>query len=378
MTSSPRAPQVVIAITLAKPGGATTFVLGLAESLHTQGIPVTVLAGEGEWLFEQCAKKQIPCLLIPSLGRELSPWNDLRSLYQLASLLKKLQPTALHLNSSKMGVLGSLAGRLACVPRIIYCIGGWSFLEAVSQHKKALYIWAERISSCLKDHIVCVHPGDAELARVHHIRGREETLVIPNGVDVCSLDESRLSRTAARTALGFSQDEYLFGTLGNFYPAKDLPRYMEACAIVHREHPTARFVLIGDGQERGAIESARSRYGLDRAVVLLGSIDQASRYLSAFDSFVFPSAKEGMAFALLEAMAARLPCIVTDVGANRWVLGEDAWIVPPQNPQALASAMKEAFLSPEEAIKKGLRARETVENRFPLQQTFAAHIALLT
>lgn len=378
MTSSPHPSHVVLAITLAKPGGATSFVFGLASSLQTQGIPVTVLAGEGDWLFERCAEKQIPCLRIPSLGRELSLWRDLRSLRELTSLLKKLQPTALHLNSSKMGVLGSLAGRLAYVPRIIYCIGGWSFLEAVSQQKKALYIWAERISSHLKDHIVCVHPGDAELARLHQIRGREETLVIPNGVDLQAFDKTILSKEAARTALGLSQEEYLFGTLGNFYPAKDLPRYMEACALVHREHPNARFVLIGDGQERDAIKSARSRYGLDEAVKLLGSIDQASRYLSAFDSFVFPSAKEGMAFALLEAMAARLPCIVTDVGANRWALGEDAWIVPPQNPQALAAAMSEALTHPEDAIKKGLRVRETVENRFPLQQTFTAHINLLT
>lgn len=369
--------HVVIAITLAKPGGATSFAASLATFLHGQGKRVTVLAGEGEWLFQECKKIGISCLRVTSLGREIHPWHDLRSLWQLVHLLRALKPDVLQLNSSKMGVLGSLAGRLARVPRIVYCIGGWSFLESLPERTKAFYIWAERFSGPWKDRIICLHPGDAEEAAKHRIKSREPLQVIPNGIPIALLDHRRLSREEARAALGLPRDGYLYGTIGNFYPAKDLPRYLEACALVHREHPGTRFALIGDGQERSLIESARDRLDLREIVYLLGSREEASRYLLAFDSFVLPSTKEGMAFALLEAMAAGLPCITTDVGANRWVLGETGWIVPPQNPIALARAMSDAYKQRLRATEKGLRARKTVETRFPIEETLRAHEAAL-
>lgn len=375
MNSSPS--QAVIAITLAKPGGATSFAFTLARSLHMEGTSVTILAGEGTWLFEQCMKEQIPCLRIPSLGREIAPWRDLKSLIELIGLLRKLKPQALHLNSSKMGVLGSLAGRFARIPRIVYCIGGWSFLESLPEHKRRFYIWAERVSARWKDLIICVHPGDAEIANNYGIRGHEDTVIIPNGVDLADLDRHRYSREEAREFLGLPRDGYVFGTIGNFYPAKDLPRYLEACALVIKSHPNTYFALIGDGQERPLIEAAITSLGLETCVHLLGSRENASRYLLAFDSFVFPSAKEGMAFALLEAMAASLPCIVTDVGANRWVLGDAGWIVPAKSPTALAKAMIDAYKDRRLAIEKGLRARKVVETHFPLSQTLTKHRELL-
>jgi glycosyltransferase involved in cell wall biosynthesis len=376
-SSAPRIAPVVIAITLAKPGGATSFVLGLARFLKQQGRSVTVLAGEGDWLFVECAKSQIPCLRIPSLGRALSPLRDLKSLVELTRLLRRLRPEALHLNSSKMGVLGGLAGRLARIPRIIYCIGGWSFLESLPEHTRRFYTWAERISAPFKDVIVCVHPGDAEEATRLNIRGREETRVIPNGVDLSTLDQHRLSREEARQLLGLPRDGYIFGTIGNFYPAKDLPRYLEACALVRKQLPNVHFAFIGDGPERPTIEIARKTHALEDVVHLLGSREEASRYLLAFDSFVFPSAKEGMAFALLEAMAAALPCIVTDVGANRWMIGTTGWIVPAKDPSRLAEAMKGVYSNRLQATEQGLQGRGEVETRFPVTETLTAHDRLL-
>ncbi len=369
--------SVVIAITLAKPGGATFFAFSLAEWLKKQGIQVTMLAGEGDWLFQKCHESGITCLHIPSLGREISPYKDLKSLIELIRLLRKLKPSALHLNSSKMGVIGSLAGRITRITRIVYCIGGWSFLESLSARKRQLYIWAERISGRWKDQIVCVYPGDAKEAQRHHIKGREETIVIPNGVDLQLLDRHRLSREEARAELSLPRDGYIFGTIGNFYPAKDLPRYLEACAMVRKTCPNVHFALIGDGPERTLIEDARKHHHLEDVVHLLGAREAASRYLLAFDSFVFPSSKEGMAFALLEAMTAGLPCIVTDVGANRWMLEDARWIVPAKDPVRLAEAMQNAYHDRRRATEQGVRSRKLVETRFPVTQTYASHENLL-
>lgn len=369
--------HVVIAVTLAKPGGAQVFVLQLATFLKNQGHRVTVIAGDGDWLFTQCVEASISFQRVNALGREIQPVRDLRALLELYRIIRELHPDAIHLNSSKMGVLGSIAATLSLVPRIVYCIAGWSFLESLSSWKKKVYIFAERYSAGYKDVIVCLHAGDKEVASRLKIRGHEDTQIIPNGIDLPELDRARHTRKIARHLLGLHADRFVFGTIGHFYPAKDLPRYLEACAIVHERLPEALFVLIGDGQERDAIVAARTRLALSDHVLLLGTREQAARELTAFDVFVLPSVKEGMPFTLLEAMAASLPCVMTDVGANRWVLGSTNWVVPPQSATALAEAMIEVALDRTRAITQGRAARSEVENRFPLRQTLEAHKKLL-
>jgi glycosyltransferase involved in cell wall biosynthesis len=131
--------KFAICITRAVPGGATVFVFDLARFLKRAGHDVHVLAGDGEWLVEKCADEQIPFHRLNWMQRELNPYKDTRALFELTTKLKELKPDAIHLNSSKMGVLGSLAGYFAGVKNIVYCIGGWAFLEPMSKTKRADY-----------------------------------------------------------------------------------------------------------------------------------------------------------------------------------------------------------------------------------------------
>lgn len=370
-------PKIVLGITLAKPGGATSFVFGFGRWLKQHGYNPTILAGEGDWLFEQCKQEGIECIRVPALEREIS-WKDLPAFFQLWHLFRKLKPDVVHLNSTKMGAAGSIAARCAHVPRIIYCIGGWVFLEDLSETKKRIYTLIERWSAPFKDTIICLHQKDVEAAHVRHIKPQQEILTIANGIDLPHIDSHLKTREDARQLLGLPKTGYIFGTIGHFYPAKDLPRYISSCAHVHAQHPDALFVLVGDGMERPIIEQKIREHHLEKHVLLLGSQERAWQYLRAFDAFVLPSTKEGMPFTLLEAMAASLPCIVTDVGANKWMLEEDGgWVVPPKSPNELANAMMEALQNPQRARARGVRAREIVEQRFPLEKTYQAHLATI-
>ncbi len=368
-------PHLVVAITQAVPGGATSFVFDYAFWLKQKGFRVTVLAGEGQWLFERCQTVGIPCLRVPFMQREIRPWLDIPAIFSLAHLLRELKPDVIHLNSSKMGVIGSLSAKLARVPRVVYCIGGWAFLESISTWKKWVYTIAERWTAGLKDQIICLHPGDTQAAKQRGIHPREAITIIPNGVDLPALDRTRLSRAEARQILGISQDRFVFGTIANFYPTKGLPAYLQASAPIVTTSPSASLVLIGDGLERPSIEQAIQTNGLASQTLLAGSQEQAHRFLSAFDVFVLPSNKEGMPFSTLEAMAARLPCIVTDVGAHRWMLeGTGSWIVPPQNKEALQQALREALKQRGQLVDIGQANRNVIEQRFPLETTFKAHL----
>ena len=385
--------RIVLAITLAEQGGVTSFVYNFAKWLKQADYEVTILAGEGQWLFDRCAEAQIPLIRVPSLKRAISPYYDLKAFFELRRLFKTLKPDAIHLNSTKMGALGSLAirfayfdpGRLlrdACcvmrIPRVAYRIGGWIFLEPLPAWQKTLYRWIEKFTARFKDVIICVHPGDKLLAEQVGIKPRQGIVSIPNGIDFSAFSQNLLARDQARQTLGLDPGATVFGTIANFYPAKDLPHYLEACALVAKEKPEAYFVIIGDGSERLQIERRRTELGLTDRVILAGSIDNAPRLLNAFNAFVLPSVKEGMSWSLLEAMAAGLPCVATDVGANKWMLGEAGWIVPAHDPAALSKAMLSAVKNPGEAQIRGLRLAERVQRDFPLEKTYRSNAAALS
>jgi len=367
-------PHIVLAITLAVPGGTTSFVFQYAFWLKQKGFNVTVLAGEGTWLFDRCEEVEIRCLSVPFLQREIRPWLDLPALFSLTQLLRTLKPDVIHLNSSKMGVLGSIAARLAHVPRVIYFIGGWAFLESIASWKKSIYLHAERWTARFKDRIVCLHPADKAIAEAQQIKPRQGITVIPNGVDLPFLDRTRLSRAEARQILGIPQDRFIFGTIANFFSTKNLPAYIKTAAPVIQASPAAGIVIIGEGVERPLIEQAIQETNLGDQILLTGTQEQAHRFLSAFDVFVLPSTKEGMPFSTLEAMAARLPCLVTDVGAHRWMLeGTGSWIVPKEQPLALQKALQETLEKRGRLVDVGQANRLVIERRFPLETTFETH-----
>ncbi len=369
-------PHIVVAITQAVPGGTTSLVFDYAFWLKQKGFRVTILAGEGEWLFERCQEAELPCLRVPFMQREIRPWLDLPAIFSLAKLLKELKPDVIHLNSSKMGVIGSLSARLAGIPRVVYCIGGWAFLESIASWKKWVYAVAERFTAGLKDQIICLHPADKQAAEARHIHPREGITIVPNGIDLPSLDRARLSRAEARQTLNLSQDRFVFGTIANFYATKNLPAYIRSVASLLRNFPSATLVLIGEGAERLQIEQAIREQALESQVILTGAQPDAHRLLSAFDVFVLPSTKEGMPFSTLEAMAARLPCIVTDVGAHAWMLQQTgSWIVPCGDTSALQNAMQEAMQQRGRLVDIGEANRTTVEQRFPRERTFEAQLA---
>ncbi len=370
--------RIVIGITLAEPGGATSFVFGFARWLKEQGHDVTILAGDGGWLFHRCHEAQIPIVQIPHLGRLIRPTRDLKAYFEIRKALKELKPDAVHFNSTKMGVLGSLAARRLSIQRIVYRIGGWAFLEPLFPPFVWFYALVEILRARDKDIIVCVHGGDEAIAKRVGIRPTKKIITIPNGVDLRYIDQNLHPRDYARHALSLDDTSFVFGTVAHFYPAKDLPRYMEACALVHKERPNAHFVLVGDGREHNRIRRKRYELGIEHAVLMAGSHENAVSLMRAFDAFVLPSAKEGMPRSLLEAMAIGLPCVTTDVGANRWMMEDAGWLVPKQSPHELADAMLYVIDHPEEAKERGAKARKIVEQRFPLDRNYSENARALT
>lgn len=365
-------PRILFLLTTSDWGGVQFFVHATAVEAKRRGYAVMVAAGGSGELGPRCEASGIRFARLLTMRRDISPFHDLAALHEVRRIIRDFKPDAVHLNSSKMGVLGSVAAELERVPRVVYRIGGWSFLERISPMKQWMYRMAEKWSASKKDIIVTVHPGDEGVARREAIVPRGRLVTIPNGIDLARFDRELLTRDDARRALGLAPSDVVVGTLANYYPPKALPAYLETIAAL-----PFRVVIIGDGPERDAIRQKHRELNLGERVMLAGRRDDASTLLKAFDLFVLPSSKEGMPWALLEAMAARLPCIATDVGACRWMLEPDAGvIVPPDDPKALRDAIAAHASDAETRNRLGEAARRAVESRFRWETTLEKTLEL--
>lgn len=370
--------RIALAVTLAEIGGVQVFLLEFAQYLKKMGHEVTILAGSGTWLSEQAKTHGIDFIRLNRMRRDISPIQDILAIHELVQLFRQHNFDAVHLNSTKMGVLGSISGRIAKINRVVYRIGGWVFLENLPSWKRQIYIHAERFTARFKDTIICVNPSDEIEAAKQSIKPKNKVITVPNGIDFTRFEANLLSKTEARNKLGVKQDGIVIGSVSNFYAPKNIPAYIDTIRDVIDKTPALHFVLIGDGPERKLIEQKITDLNLTESITLAGERNNASSLLRAFDIFTLPSTKEGMSWALLEAMAASLPCIATDVGAAKWMINDDAGIIiPPSDTQALRDAILELASNESKRIQLGQNAKEAVQNRFPLEKTLSGNASAL-
>ena len=125
-------------------------------------------------------------------------------------------------------------------------------------------------------------------------------------------------------------------------------------------------LIIGDGEDRSRLEKQIADAKLQDHVSLAGFISHANQYLKALDVFVLPSLKEGLPYVIMEAMAAGLPVIATNVGGMPDMIadGDVGILVPPKDSQALAKAIETLAANPEKRMALGMRAQETIKTKF--------------
>lgn len=385
-----RANRVLLLITQADWGGAQSFLLHFAQDLQKQGREVLLAAGcagsssqqAGDELLTYAKQANIPTHKLNYMRRDIDPINDLRSIGEIRDLINEWRPDAIHLNSSKMGVLGSIAARHASwKSRVVYRIGGWSFLEPMASWKQWIYRAAERRTAKLKDVIITVHPNDEAMARKLGIIPRKQLVTVANGLDVPSFVCKLKTHHDARQALGIPEHAFVFGTIAGMYSTKGLLPYLDVLANAIREDKNAYGVIIGDGPEESALREKHHMLDVRDRILLPGYLEAPSLY-AAFDAFVLPSRKEGMPWTVLEAMAAGVPVIATDVGACRWMLtsgdhGDAGLIVPSQDPVALLDAMHKLRTDRELHAALARAGRIQTAQRFSWEKTFEGNCRAL-
>lgn len=339
-------------------GGVQKYIYDLSTRLDKNTFSINVACGKEppEELSKKLETKGIDTKKLSYLVRKINPIYDFLALIEIYKLIKKIKPDIIHLNSSKAGILGSIAGRLAKIPKIIYTAHGWVFNEPLPFWKKYGYLFAERITAPFKTKIICVSEFDRATALKNHIAPEKKLITIQNGIDINNLHfyDRETARNLLSKAIsykftpsgnevspsGLEANKPVIGTIANLYKTKGLDYLLKAAAKL----PDKTFIIIGQGAEKKNLENIMKNNNINN-VILAGSLKNAYKYLKAFDIFVLPSVKEGFPYTILEALASGIPIIATKVGALPEIL-PGANLIEPKNTQALISSLKNTPLVP--------------------------------
>jgi len=354
--------------------GVQKVTLDEFTSLPRETYLLSLICKEAGPLSERADSIGVDCHFVPNLVRPISPKADLRALRQLIRLLRFLRPHLLHTHSSKTGILGRIAGRVASVPVVVHTVHGFAFPFGQSRLARAIYYAIEYFGCHLCDALVVVNAADRRIA-VEKLNMRPEKVhLIPNGIDPFAL--GRLSQEPRQTLrrdlfADACDDVVCIGMVGRLWRQKNPECLVRAAIELHqRGCRNFRVILVGDGDLRGSLEVLIDQNGVGGIVRLLGWREDVPRLLGALDIFVLPSRWEGMPLAIIEAMAAGLPVVASDIPGNRDLVSEgiDGILFCADDHVGLADRLHELITDPSRAMAMGSAAQSKAIREYSLER----------
>jgi glycosyltransferase involved in cell wall biosynthesis len=275
-----------------------------------------------------------------------------------------------HTHTAKAGVLGRVAARLAGVPVVVHTYHGHVLHGYYTPLRSWLLRRAERVLGALSDRLVTVSEQVKRDLVSYRVASPEKIAVIPLGLDLEPFLESAGYRRKLRRELGMSNGELLVGIVGRIFPIKNHRLFLEAAAQVAAELETARFLVVGDGVLRPAMEEYARTLGLGDRVIFTGWRRDLPLIYPDLDVLVVCSDNEGTPVSAIEAMAAGCPVVATRVGGLPDLIaeGETGCLVPPRDPAALAAGILRLLRDREMARRLGEAARASVAERFTVER----------
>lgn len=291
--------------------------------------------------------------------------------WRLVRLLRRERPDIVQTWMYHGDLIGGVAARVAGIRRIIWGIRTTDITKGGSRVTRGLRWVCARLSRHVPTRIVCA--AEASL-NIHAALGydRARMMVIPNGVALERMTASAESVAALRTEWHLSTDDRVVGMVGRFNPVKGQQDFVAAADQIAMRCPRARFVMVGMGCDAQNPQLAAwiAQTGAADRFVLAGKRSDVPQCLAAMEVFVMPSRTEGFPNVLAEAMAMARPCVATDVGDARAVLGDCGQVVPAEVPEALADAVLAILDADDDARAAfGCSSRHRVETEYTMARS---------
>ena len=281
--------------------------------------------------------------------------------FKLAKYLRKSKSKILHLHNPTALFYGTLAGKIAGTPCIIYTEHGRDFS---SSFKVRI---ANRILCRMVDKIVVVAECGKRYLVEHEGVNEKKIVKIYNGIDSKKFG-IRQEVTLIRRELGITDDQSVIGIVARLDPIKNHACLIKAMKTVAARLPRTVLLIIGDGSLRSELEGLTVNLGLQDHIKFLGARSDIPELLSMLDVFVLSSFSEGLSLTLIEACAAAKPIVATDVGGNAEIIKHQSngLLVPSDQPGVMARAILEILNDKEKARLMGEVGKKKFEEEFTL------------
>lgn len=344
--------RILYLITRSDLGGAQVHLLDLLRRLPATIHPF-VGVGQDGYFAEAIRNWGIPCRVVPQLVQPIAPVTDLQALFGLVKLVQEVKPDLVHAHTSKAGILGRLAARVAGVPSV-FTAHTWCFADGTSWKWKVAGVPGERLAARCCSAIINVSHANRNLALRYRIPDPRRQLVIHNGI--------------ADTPHRAKPDQGAIPTVvmvARFCAQKDHSLLLRAISEIKT---LARVVFVGEGPTRPALEEKAVSLGLRDRVEFLGERHDVPEILAAAHVFALPTNWEGFPLSILEAMRSGLPVVASDVGGvPEGVLdGVTGFLVPRRDVAAFRDRLDWLLRQPGARRQMGAAGRRRYETEFTL------------
>ncbi|MEW5695828.1 glycosyltransferase family 4 protein [Pseudomonas synxantha] len=319
-------------------GGAELMLRRLCESFNSSSedehrvISLTDLGEVGALL-------RAHGVTVDTLGMR-GAWDVFSAFNKLVRLLQSTKPDVVQTWMYHADLLGGLAARRVGVKAVIWGIRTTDVSKGGGRATIIIRRLCAWLSSSVPSVIICA----AQASRASHVAvgySPGKMTVIPNGFDLERLVAQPQERESIRSTQGIDEDDLVIGSLGRYNQVKDHSSFVKAAGLLAARFAHVKFLMVGRDVDHAnsALMAEIAATGCPDRFVLLGERRDVPACFKAMDIFCLHSVTEGFPNVLGEAMSMALPCVTTDAGDAAFLLGENGFVVPIQDPPALAEAL---------------------------------------
>jgi len=351
------------------PGGAESLMVPLLKNLKNQVEDPRVCVLNirlGNPIAADINSLGIPVDLI-----QVQNLRSFSSQWQLFNYIRKHRPDIIHTQLETSDILGSLGAKLLGIPSIstVHTLDVPS--SRMKKYWRNLLRW-----NCLKliaKRVIVV----SEFTRQHYIGlgfNKKKLLTIYNGIDLNQFIQKEITRPCKKEIFGLPDDSVVITTVAVLRELKGLQYMLYAIPGLMAKIPNLYYAIVGDGDYRETLENLARSLGISDRVVFMSHRTDIPKILAASNLFVYPTLKDALPTALLEAMAAGVPIVASKIGGVPEIIENDVsgLLVPPASPSSFTEACLRLLCNPDLANRLTTAARDTINQRFDIRHQAAS------
>jgi glycosyltransferase involved in cell wall biosynthesis len=325
-------------------------------------------------------REQVKCYPIP-MKRDISIFNDIKSLFKLYSYFKKERPFIVHTNTPKASLLGMVAAKFAKIPNRIYTVTGLRF-EGTAGFKRNVLIFMERVTCWAATKIIPEGEGVKQTLLKNKITSKELKVIANgniNGIDTTYFSISQITdntKSELKNNLKINSNDIVFCFVGRLVKDKGINELVQSFKEINKEFSNTKLLLVGNFEKEldPILPQTEQEIETNPNIISVGFQKDVRPYLTISDIFVFPSYREGFPNVVMQAGAMELPSIVTDINGCNEIIenGVNGLIIPSKNKKILQEKMLLLLENLELRNKLKSNAREMIASCYEQKMVWEA------